>query len=216
MNTFLTGLYRDLLNREPDSDGFSYFMSFLKNNGTKIDVFREVVKSSEFGTLLSQTKLIHVLQNIISRSDYNFVKQLYHNIWGTAPKLSQLQMNVEKLRNQSISKKGFIQNTLLDEEFLTRLNQPHTSNTPEFSVLNRLITIFNLDRNDFINELYSELFDETFEKIELIKHADSLRFKNIQNRYLQNIHKKFGVHGPTLQPFILKLFKADSRNNETA
>ena len=80
-------------------------------------------------------------------------------------------MNVEKLRNQSIFKKGFIQNALLDEEFLTRLNQPHTSNAPEFSVLNRLITIFNLDRNDFINELSSELFDETFEKIELIKHA---------------------------------------------
>ena len=82
---FLIGLYRELLNREPDRDGFSYYMSFLKNNGTKIDVFREVVKSSEFGTLLSQAKLIHVLQNIISRSDYNFVKQLYHNIWGTAP-----------------------------------------------------------------------------------------------------------------------------------
>ena len=67
--TFLTGLYRELLNRTPDNDGFLYHMDSLKKNGMKIEVFREMVKSNEFGILLSQSKIIQVFQKIMCKND---------------------------------------------------------------------------------------------------------------------------------------------------
>ena len=172
--TFLTGLYRELLNRTPDNDGFLYHMDSLKKNGMKIEVFREMVKSKEFGILLSQSKIIQVFQKIMCKNEYDFVKQLYHNIFGTAPTLSQIQMDTEKLQNKSTSKVGLIQNVLLSEEILPQLNQTNTSKIPEFSVLNRLINILKLDRKDCINELYCELFDGKLEQNEFKNHAQLL------------------------------------------
>ena len=171
---FLTGLYRELLNRTPDNDGFLYHMGSLKKNGMKIDVFREMVKSKEFGILLSQSKIIQVLQKIMCKSEYDFVKQLYHNIFGTVPTLSQIQMDTEKLKNKSTTKVGLIQNVLLSEEILSQLNQTNTSKIPEFSVLNRLINILKLDRKECINELYYELFDGKLEQHEFKNHAKLL------------------------------------------
>ena len=172
--TFLTGLYRELLNRTPDNDGFLYHMDSLKKNGMKIEVFREMVKSKEFGILLSQSKIIQVFQKIMCKNEYDFVKQLYHNIFGTAPTLSQIQMDTEKLQNKSTSKVGLIQNVLLSEEILAKLNQTNTSTIPEFSVLNRLINILKLDRKECINELYCELFDGKLEQNEFKNHAQLL------------------------------------------
>ena len=168
--TFLTGLYRELLNRTPDNDGFLYHMDSLKKNGMKIEVFRKMVKSKEFSILLSQSKIIQVFQKIMYRNDYDFVKQLYHNIFGTVPKLSQMQIDTEKLRNNTKTKVGLLQNLLLSEEMLTQLNSPPTSNFPEFSVLNRLINVLQLDRNECVNELYCELFDGNLEQNEFINH----------------------------------------------
>ena len=85
-------------------------------------------------------------------------------------------MDTEKLRNKSTSKVGLIQNVLLSEEILAKLNQPNTSNIPEFSVLNRLINILKLDRKDCINELYCELFDSKLEQNEFKNHAQLLDF----------------------------------------
>jgi ADP-heptose:LPS heptosyltransferase len=180
--TFLKGLYRELLNREPDEYGLLHYKDFLSKTGTKMEVFSDMVRSYEFGLLISQAKIIQVLQKIMCKNDYDFVKQLYHNIFGTAPKLSQIHIETEKLR--STSKVGLIQNMLLNEEILTQLNPPPTStpNIPEFSVLNRLHNIFKLDRKDCINELYGELFDSKLEQneVENIAEPSNLELSKVE------------------------------------
>jgi ADP-heptose:LPS heptosyltransferase len=186
---FLTGLYRELLNREPDKDGFANHMDSLEKHGKKIEVLKEMVRSNEFGILLSQSKIIHVLQKIIHKNDNEFVKQLYYNIFGMIPKLSQIQKYKEELRNDTSSKAGFIQNLLQSEEIFAKLNHPSISNTTQkFSVLNRLVALFKLDREDCIKELYGELFDKKLEQNEFINYD---HFSNFELLSKVEVYKVF-------------------------
>lgn len=166
--TFLTGLYRELLNREPDSGGFSYYLDFLNNGRLKIDVLREILRSEEFGQLISQAKIIQVLQRTMDQNGFEFVKQIYYVILGKMPTLAQIHMTIEKLSNKSQSKVGLLQNLLLSEEILTQISQKNPSNAPEFSVLNSLLSICKLEGQEFGNKLFFELFDVDSEQNRLI------------------------------------------------
>src|SRR4051794_35843328 len=129
---FLTGLYRELLNRELDNSGFSTYIGFLHNGDSKINILNCIVKSEEFAQRISQAKIIQVLQKIMCKDDYEFIKLLYHVILGKVPMLHQIQEDKEKLQNSIISKVELIQNVLLSEEVLSQIIQPTTSNSPEY------------------------------------------------------------------------------------
>jgi len=48
---FITGLYRDLLGRDPDETGATFFSKFLADGGSRADVASAVVNSQEFSNL---------------------------------------------------------------------------------------------------------------------------------------------------------------------
>ncbi|MFC0475943.1 DUF4214 domain-containing protein [Robertmurraya beringensis] len=123
---FLKGLYRELFNREIYSSGFSTYMSFLQNGDSKINIFNYLVKSEEFAQRITQGKIIHILQTIMYKEDYEFISLLYYVVLGKVPLLNQIQEDKEKL-NSNISKAEFIKNILLSEEFLYQIIQPFPS-----------------------------------------------------------------------------------------
>ena len=54
---FLTEVYRECLDREPDSEGYTYYMNTLKNGTTKLDVLVDILLSRE-----ASDKLHHAIE----------------------------------------------------------------------------------------------------------------------------------------------------------
>jgi ADP-heptose:LPS heptosyltransferase len=172
--SFLTGLYKELFNREPDIDGFKYHIRNLNDGFSRIDVFKEIVSSKEFGILISEAKIIQTLQKTFLKNDYEFIKQLYLVIFGESPKLSQLQNDKEKLRKNSISKIGLIQTLLLNEEIIIQLTQTNPLKFTKSSIIKTLHRIFHLESPEFHKELIREMYDCHSKQIDLMKNPQFL------------------------------------------
>ena len=168
---FLTGLYRELLNRELNSREFSIYKGFLDKGDSKIEILKYIVKSEEFAQLINQARIIQVLHKIMCKDGYEFIKLFYQVVLGKVPTLQQIQETKEKLLNDVKSIEEIVQKILLSEEVVSQIIKPATLNFPEYSVLNKLGTIIELERNDCVSELFLEFINDPSIEIDLIKDS---------------------------------------------
>lgn len=126
---FIFALYRELLNREPDEEGFQYMLNQLLIGKPKISVIMQVLKSKEATDLYSQlingpshnshSPFCERLLNILTHDNENFVKSVFQEILNRRVKANELGYYMSLL-NKNQSKLVIIKNVVFSKE-LTNL-----------------------------------------------------------------------------------------------
>jgi len=70
--TFVESAYRELLNREPDADGFKGAMGRLANGGARHDLLHEIVGSDEFENRLLVSSNISPLPSLVAMRPHRY------------------------------------------------------------------------------------------------------------------------------------------------
>ena len=91
---FIYVLYRELLNREPDPEGFQEHVKFLSHGASKISVMRAILLSNECHHLLASQRpptygtsptLIDKLRQTLQKEGREFVVELYRELLNREP-----------------------------------------------------------------------------------------------------------------------------------
>jgi GT2 family glycosyltransferase len=120
---FISELYKELLNREPDMEGFVHFYVNLLSSGTpKTEVIKEILSSEEAHALLASPQFPDIprtvmqrLQKIFQKEGHEFVAALYRELLNREPDINGLSDYVTCLL-EGAPKMAIVEGILFSEE----------------------------------------------------------------------------------------------------
>ncbi|TCO79052.1 DUF4214 domain-containing protein [Marinisporobacter balticus] len=174
--TFVTGLFREFLNRNPTLEDLANFADSSESVRSKNEILESVIMSIEFQQLFScSPSLISILQQIMCKEDYEFVTLLHNYMFGQHSKLMHIQQNVELLRT-GVSKLEILEKHLLNDNMINYLCEGKIDpfKNSQINIQQILHDILKQDGHAFITQLYMELLSRNPRNDELKTFTKSM------------------------------------------
>lgn len=119
-NDFLSGLYHEILNREPDPDERKRLDAY-----SILETYAYLISSSEFETSVNirytQSQL-KSLQELLRLNDEIFVTEVYRDCLGREPDIDGFRAFVDSLKNGT-SKAAVLRTVMISEEALKKIDE---------------------------------------------------------------------------------------------
>lgn len=180
---FLDHAYKTILNRNPDSNGKTYYLNLLNNGVTRRYVLSCLVESAEFG---NECNKCGISQGAISLSDpmdkninyTQFVFHFYKTCFNRTASASEMNYYVDQIAKGQLTGARMANNFLSSSEFTNK----HYSNDQYITILYNML--FNRNADSGGRQYWNNLLNNGTSRYDMLKiFVTNTEFKNLCSKY---------------------------------